>query len=535
MAKVSAMDPKLVGTSYNREGTPLRRQVSDAHSHGSAGLTDSADGVSPRSMPLTPECFVVTPDGKSLPGVREIHIDSSGNLLVVDRPAPALLMFDDPSHADSPKRKEVPLVRFGNSPFADTPVDSIPLLSETNKTVPLLEYEKHMMLTWPSYNNTVEEEGLLTNETRRSIKIVKMDSQGVGHVIEIRRREYEHTLSRTDEEEHQYIVEKNGTIHHAHKVFVDTGDSTEVVIREDAIPGGIYDDVPTPEIVLGPQSELVFISELGGPCHLGTPCFISCVDGAKAGQTLVFYRVALFPSYFPRSAFRKTLTYTAPLLLEMNKTRPDETFGSVAVCDDAGKVVEMYDRIILADGKGGPNAQRLVLGYQARRGGDYCLVSEDGVNVKVVSTRDSPPFSKHQDMVIICTKHKTCFIGGNVMIAGPQGLTPVAHVFDTTVDDAPIKTQVGGCGIACVPGMYPVVGLPSGICPFLLISHRPTLLLTHRTKRPYFPKAAICPTKVYICDCSGPLFPTLYPAKDELYDGVLIGLPSGAVKKGHSV
>eukprot|EP01061_Rhynchopus_euleeides_P014046 TRINITY_DN24354_c0_g1_i2.p2 TRINITY_DN24354_c0_g1~~TRINITY_DN24354_c0_g1_i2.p2 ORF type:complete len:602 (+),score=228.77 TRINITY_DN24354_c0_g1_i2:228-1808(+) len=500
------MDPHMLES-------PMRRMTSDALS---VGLTDSFCGTSPRSLPTTPESFVVTPEGRTLPAVREIHIDSEGRLLVVDRPAPipqALL----PDY-ESPIKREVPLVRMENSPFADIPIDCMQTLSSP----PLqLQWEPQQLLTW----NRAQED---PEPSKRTVSIIQMDSQGVGHLIEVRLREYQRSFQSTDDEG-QFIVEKDGTVHLAHRVFINTGEQTEVVIREDELQSGVFDDVPTPTITLGPDSDIVFISDLKtGSMHFGTPCFVSCLQGR--GETMMFYRVALFPTLFNPRAFRKALTYNAPLLIRAKPPAADTCKG-IAFVDNEGRLQEFYDRILLADSKGGND--KIIVGYQARHGGGRCLVSEGGHDAKVVSLTGLPPHSKFSDCVFICAKHGQCYVGANVMVAAPEGLIPVARLVELGGDDVLVKTEVS-CGFAVVPGLMPIAGLPTGLCPHLLLTSRPVLLLKDRPKNAHYAKTSLNPVKVFICNCDGPLYPTLYPAPCETYEGVLVA-GGEQVHKGHSV
>ena len=506
MAKVANMDSKLLDQNSFSEGSPYRRMVSDCIS---VGLTDSFCETSPRSTPASPDqSFVVTPDGKALPAVREIHVDAEGQLLVVERPS-LLQQFVMPD-IDSPTKREVPLVRFQNSPFADVPLDRILSMRPSSSTLQL-KWETQPLLMW--------HRGEEQTKQKKVVSIINVDRQGVGHIVEVRLREYEKTVCPEDTDG-QFMVEKDGTVHHAHRVFINTGEDTQVLLRDDGDVSGVFDEVPTPPITLTGDTEIIFISDTQhGVNHYGARCFVAAEEG-----TMAFNRVVTFPRYFPKESFKKALTYTAPLMLEQRKPA-EMTRERVAVLDREGNVADVYNRILLAD------HDRVVLGYVAQSGGEHCYVA-DGMP-KVVSLTDLPPHSPHSDAVFVCGKQ--CFIGANTMIASPQGLSPVARVVDTGVHDTFEKKEVSS-GIAVVPGVDKVVGLPSGVPKYALIKFPPRLLLKAApAKKQYHKKGEHKHTLVFVCDEAGPRYAMLYPRKMAVYDGVLLANGKGGLCKGHRV
>ncbi|KAJ9470934.1 hypothetical protein DIPPA_12034 [Diplonema papillatum] len=505
MAAVAPLSLGLVSPSKSVENVLFGRYTSNGSDYGLSDVHSS-----PGTCPQTPESFVVTPDGKALPGIRELHVDDAGYLHIVDR-APEHL--DDSIYAESP-----PVVR-------------------PRKAAPRLDFQQHMHTSaWLRHPQIAWRKQIFNeDEDRRSVRIFVVDREGTARVRTVPARVYERQYVRDRTADQCFVVEKNGTARLAHAVFVDGRESVSVVLRDDDDHGGVFDHMPTPSPTLTPFSEIIFVAEPNGCTHYGAPVMIA----SSSGTVSVVCRVARWPTLVRAcDDSKKYLQYAPRPCLGWRKEAEGPDCSSYFAIERNGST-EVYNRILLASGDG------VFLAYRAASNADLIVIS-DGQTVSVRCLVKRPSLSPDMDPVIIATEdcHSPNHLGMNILIPSPTGFIPVARTA-TVPRETKAKLQQG-----LVHDEQPLfLSWPHGQLCIQSHPHKCTTAATrtrldrfasdlagkvsHADRRPLFAPVGASRQRVIIGRLASAGTKSVFAAP-AAWDGVVLG-GDGPLKLGHSV
>eukprot|EP01064_Diplonema_japonicum_P018491 TRINITY_DN2717_c1_g1_i1.p1 TRINITY_DN2717_c1_g1~~TRINITY_DN2717_c1_g1_i1.p1 ORF type:complete len:525 (+),score=154.85 TRINITY_DN2717_c1_g1_i1:71-1576(+) len=468
------------------------RQYSDFSDH---GLSDSC--------PSTPESFIVTPEGKTLPAVRNIIGDDKGHLV-------SRFLVDKEWCPDGPSITEVPIVSLRRSPLA-VPIKG---LCEPNLTI---KWDDHPLITWLGCKEPVCETEVCR---KRKIDVFNVAADGTAHKITMLQKEYD--KYKNADTEVAYVVDKDGNVRYAHSVMMPTNEGMRVVLRDDDDCGGIFDEVPTPDLVIRDHSDIVYISDMEGNVHFGSTCMLNTPEGIKQ-----YSRCARWPVRIKRNR-TPLLRYPNRKLLMPRRHDPCDVVDSFTL--EAKGHSTTYNKVLLAC------RDKVLVSYKTDNSNDLSLTS-DGVCVRLVHGTKQPILTEAHDMVCISSRQGVTFKGINILVAGPRGLHPVARVA-VHGDSDTVVTKLISIGLHTMAGYHKVAGLSP--VPTLCITYpkRPAIKaslkqiqedLLYRTA-PWTKPTQHC--KVVVAARNQVLYTMLYPARDESVEVFIAG---DEVVKGHSV
>eukprot|EP01059_Diplonema_ambulator_P007141 TRINITY_DN16664_c0_g1_i1.p1 TRINITY_DN16664_c0_g1~~TRINITY_DN16664_c0_g1_i1.p1 ORF type:complete len:503 (+),score=192.77 TRINITY_DN16664_c0_g1_i1:51-1559(+) len=378
------------------------------------GLSESA------SCPSTPDSFIVTPEGKALPGVRNIIADPQGHLM-------SKFMVDKVWDSDAPIIREVQVPRFGTN-LGDSPA-AIPIEGLQSEHLPI-SWEDHPMITW-----TAQE----PFDRHRYVEVYNVGEDGTTYKTHVPLRKY---VSEHRDADTGYVVDKFGEVRYAHTIMVPQEDGMHVVMRGDDDTGGLFDEVPIPDLVIRPFYDVVYISEPNGEMHTGCNCMVGTPEGI-----VVYARCARWE----RSAttpMSPLLTYDRKFIMP-KKRDPCDVIDSFTLEKDG--VVTEYKKVLLAQ------AGKVLISYQTGNDNDLVITSEDGTVVRLVEGKRHPVATPYHDVVYITSQQGVTFPGLNILIATPMGHKAVATVASFG-EDRVLKSVVS-VGLRGVPGYVEVAGL----------------------------------------------------------------------------